>query len=500
MRHRLTDEQICAATSTAVRTFIEAGPGTGKTTIAAERFGHVRFREPLTSPRGVVAVSFTVAATSEMRQRIVDRWGPGVIAGRSRVRTIDNELSRILGYLLRSNHIQWPGGLTAIEPLDSCDRHPAWTYSNDPRHFTWQPELVEDQIRPVKVKAKHRRITKAGMVDLLERGVCTHDDVRRILASAMQNSELRTTLKNYRRATVAHFIVDEVFDADAVDLELIRLHCEAGVPTTVAGDHWQALYEFRNAVPSDVAGLVGAHAGPHRFHHVPVTKSHRFCNGELAALASNLRGGSCTVPVDDGVLPVQVVIGRWWKHLWAGPAWVLPLSFGSRISNKTDALFALLLDHIAYEQFGERGRYQAEALMELEATEEDLLKWEPEFANVCTMLTDATDEVAASALNELRRCRSSTSTGATVPRFRNHEKEKTSSDRMRMIAERLLSDRNLVRGISAHQAKGQEWKAVGVCIPDDDVAAIASGLNIENKDHRALYVALTRGTHRTVRV
>lgn len=499
MRYRLTDVQVRAAVSRAPRTFIEAGPGTGKTTIAAERFGCARYRQPIASQRGVVAVSFTVAATQELRQRIIDRWGPTALASPSRVNTIDRELTDILCFLLRSKLIKWPGDLNLIEPLDSCEQHPAWTYDKNARHQTWQPELVDGEVQPVSVPVDGRRITKTAMIDLLEAGICTHDDVRRILGAALQDAELRAALIEYRQETVAHFIVDEVFDADSIDLELIRLHCEAGIPTTVAGDHWQALYEFRQAVPSDVSDLVSVEDGPQGFHRVPITKSYRYGNEALAELAANLREGGCTLATDDGTSLVEVVIGRWWKHLWEGPTWVLPLSFG-RVSNQTDALLALLVDHVAHQAFGVRGRSEADALMRLKATEEDLAAWRDELACVKAMLTDTSDEVSNDALEALRRCRSNTGTGATVPRLNDAGKEHAATGSMRALAARLLVGQKLVPGVTAHQAKGQQWRSVGVCIPDDDVVAIEAGLDINNPQHRALYVALTRGTHLTVRV
>ncbi|MFI7519558.1 hypothetical protein [Micromonospora globbae] len=42
------------------------------------------------------------------------------------------------------------------------------------------------------------------------------------------------------------------------------------------------------------------------------------------------------------------------------------------------------------------------------------------------------------------------------------------------------------------QAKGREWEAVGVCLTGTEKAALASGLDPLNSNHRILYVALTR--------
>jgi DNA helicase-2/ATP-dependent DNA helicase PcrA len=72
-------------------TYIEAAPGSGKTTVAAERFGILRF-SPNRDDRAVVAVSFTRSATAELGQRIRRRWGPSALAWPHRVVTLDTVL------------------------------------------------------------------------------------------------------------------------------------------------------------------------------------------------------------------------------------------------------------------------------------------------------------------------------------------------------------------------------------------------------------------------
>jgi hypothetical protein len=57
MRLQLTDEQKRAAATPAQRAYIEAGPGCGKTTVAAERYGVLRFDGCGHAP-GLVALSF----------------------------------------------------------------------------------------------------------------------------------------------------------------------------------------------------------------------------------------------------------------------------------------------------------------------------------------------------------------------------------------------------------------------------------------------------------
>lgn len=496
MRHKLTDEQNAAALSSAVRTFVEAGPGTGKTTVAAARFGCIRYSQPVASSRGVVAVSFTVAATQELRSRTTGRWGRAALDAPSRVCTIDRELTDILCWLLRRELIVWPNGLTTIDPLDSCDTHPSWKYDGDPRHQTWQPDLVGGAVQPVQADMSgSRRITQKDLLTLLKQGICSHEDVRRIVRSALANPELRASVIEHRQATIAHFIVDEVFDADVLDLDLIRLHCEAGIPTTVAGDQWQALYDFRKAVPGEVAAAIDQLG----FKHAPIERSHRFAEPHLERLAVELRQGGCTVPVLAEGMAVDVVLGRWWQHLWDGPDWVLPLSFGGDIDNATDAIIALLVDHVTHEKLNLRSRARDDALTRLNATTDEVVAWADGLSAVLRLLTDTSEAVAIQALAELRRCTTATP-GRRAVRKLVGDKERAAVSRIQAIAARLVCPAELVKGLTAHQAKGRQWKTVGLCVLDTDVAAIESGLDINNPDHRALYVALTRASHGSGRV
>jgi len=83
----------------------------------------------------------------------------------------------------------------------------------------------------------------------LAAGVCTHGEIRQVLAAALEEPGLHAVLSEYLAVTLEAVVVDEVFDADGLDLQIVRLVCEAGIPVTLIGDPWQALYGFRGARP-----------------------------------------------------------------------------------------------------------------------------------------------------------------------------------------------------------------------------------------------------------
>jgi DNA helicase II / ATP-dependent DNA helicase PcrA len=71
------------------------------------------------------------------------------------------------------------------------------------------------------------------------------------------------------RATTGVLIVDEVFDANSLDVDLIVLAGQTDIHTTLIGDPWQALYEFRGAQPERVPQLIAwpRRRGPFRLRN-----------------------------------------------------------------------------------------------------------------------------------------------------------------------------------------------------------------------------------------
>ena len=69
--------------------------------------------------------------------------------------------------------------------------------------------------------------------------------------------------------------------------------------------------------------------------------------------------------------------------------------------------------------------------------------------------------------------------------------------RLGWLRERLQADRDLILGMTIHQAKGREWDAVGLALQSTHVTRLAGGLSVSEAVDRALYVACTRARFRT---
>src|SRR5690606_20146948 len=93
---------------------------------------------------------------------------------------------------------------------------------------------------------------------LLSAGVVSHDDVRNILLSAMVVDELREFASSWLTESFRSLVIDEVYDAAILDLNVAFLAAEAGLDVTLIGDPWQALYKWRGATPDEVQRLLGA--------------------------------------------------------------------------------------------------------------------------------------------------------------------------------------------------------------------------------------------------
>ncbi|MFE8925560.1 UvrD-helicase domain-containing protein [Streptomyces sp. RM99] len=141
----LTGEQLVAAGTPHRRVCIEATPGSGKTTVAAQRLGIQRFHGG--DQRAVLAVSFTRSATAELRDRVLRQWGPDVLAWPHRSVTLDTVVCDLLGYLLDRGRICWPSGHRSLTVIDSSVVGDPWQalYGFRGARPDLVPELVRDE-------------------------------------------------------------------------------------------------------------------------------------------------------------------------------------------------------------------------------------------------------------------------------------------------------------------------------------------------------------------
>lgn len=488
---QLTEEQLAAVCAGNSRIFIEAAPGAGKTTVAAERYGVLRFNRG-DVPRGAIeAVSFTRSATFELRRRIVDRWGSTALAWPNGVQTIDSLVCEILEYLLRQGIVRWPGDHTELEVLDDWRGHRGyrWLNAGSFRRIATVTDSGHVDSRGVRMTEAGPGIgSRADFHGHLEMGRCTHEVVRSIVTAVLRSTTLREAVQRYLEQSVTHLVVDEVFDANPLDLAIVLLCCRANLAVTLVGDPWQALYGFRGARPDLVPGLTSDQG----FERLQLSRSFRFQSEEMERLGENLRSRRSVVLTEGS--DVDVLLASQWDELWQGPTNVLPLSFG-RTTNKTDAAAIVLLDHLVHTHFERQAIFLPEALIILGLDADAYRTDGPEIlASVIHTLRQPGSDSPRRALDELRLAMRTLGAPRRPPAG-SATAEQRQLDRLAALSLRVRSSQPLLPGMTIHQAKGREWDRVGVTLSNSQISRLGDGLDQTVEADRAIYVALTRARH-----
>jgi DNA helicase-2/ATP-dependent DNA helicase PcrA len=484
----LTLEQRRAAANPADHAFIVATPGAGKTTVAAERYGVSRYLRRRFGCR-TLGVSFARSATQELRQRVQGRWGTRAVDWPNDVMTLDSLHCELVRHLLKSRTLRWPGGHTELTVIDT------WRGQANARLLLpqqgWRRVATADGTDVTSAASPITQSTygigaRAPFEAHLAKGICTHDEIRAVLRAVFRRDDLRPALSDYLRSTTGALIVDEVFDANNLDIALILLAGQSGIPTTLIGDPWQALYEFRGAQPELVPRLVSSQG----YETFPVTQSFRFTTAEMQHLATDLRAGRGVIIPAGSVADVDVVLAPEWDMLWQTDDRVLPLSFG-RIDNQTDAAIVLLLDQVVTGHFGRGAIFVLEAMTLLDLDAETVrAEGAVALRPVLETLSRATPQATAAAIRQLRSALKELGSPRRLGTLRAAS-EAVQLERLHALARRLNQTR-CVPGMTVHQAKGKEWRAVGARLKPGQIERLATGLSEASADDRLIYVALTR--------
>lgn len=493
---RLTAQQRHAAAAGEKNIFIEAGPGTGKTTVSAQRFGVHRFAaECRHDPRAVVAVSFTRAATYNLRRRVQRLWGSAALGWPHRIVTLDTIMSDLLHDLLREGLIDWPGsntlwtdGNVTLDVRDSWASCGGTTSNRSIYLIALHGKSVA--IRTSFAASYANRVPAVNILPLMQQGICTHDDVRAVLELALKRPDCAVRIQERLGQQLRALVVDEVFDANELDIAIIEAAIAADVAVTLVGDPWQALYLFRGAKPHVVPDLLTRNAIP----TLPLTQSFRWQTEEQTVLANDLRSGTGVIlPADPDDL--EVVLALWWKDLWNVGGGVLPLAYHSFKGGYEEAAATLLLNHVTRNILDHDATYLGDALTALNIQDRDIPRQlEPYLQKVIEVLTPGTPSAIRAAYLELVAVIGEVSARYLRPPHAAH------TGRLAMLQSRMTYRGRPVPGLTTHQAKGGEWDVVGVSLRDGERKALGAGLSATEDMHRKIYVATTRARYRTVEV
>lgn len=233
--------------------FIAACPGAGKTRVMVERARKILGGRP--TGRGIAFLSFTIAAVSELEDRLRREGLVETPAFPHFIGTFDAFLWQFL-----------------IAPfgVDGCDAKPRLIPDKDDR--TIQPfaaaqalplecfDRVTGNAIPAmiqrhgfrgKIKA-HETTARNMRARFLERGELDFADARSVALARLRDPACGAVLGPAFAARFLELIVDEAQDCNPADLEIIAWFRAAGVPVKVISDPNQAIYGFRGGVTQEL--------------------------------------------------------------------------------------------------------------------------------------------------------------------------------------------------------------------------------------------------------
>lgn len=490
----LTIEQRTVARDAARLLSIQAGPGTGKTRVAAHRFGLLRFDSR--DPREVVALSFTRSAAAELRDRIEALWGSVAVVWPHSVGTIDDFYRRLVGHLLAERLVYLPGYQTRLEVRDAWTADDGWSNTKG----EWEINLlgVDVVVDRIVHGSGEGFVSSQAAQAHLDRATCTHSEIRLILTRALEDESLRSRLTDYLHGCIKAVIIDEVYDGNDTEAKFMALFAQAGLHLTVIGDPRQVLYEFRGSDPKKIEQAAAALKMTGR----SLCRSHRFGPAVKPIVDALYDQEPLTVEELEEHDPpqVDVMLSSEWRTLWKVRENVMPLRRG-KVKTPVDAALHMLIDACAVRGTGFRGASVADAERILSGLTGGLSP------DVDTEELGALLEGIGDGFSREDAARLLDRAAGLIAADRRHRSVISMNilaadhvECLKDLARRWSKGPgNLVPGLSIHQAKGREWNRVALCVTERELEEVRRGLPLDKADtrwmthcHRRLYVGMTR--------
>ena len=234
-----------------------AVPGSGKTTVLITRLGYMTMVCGA-APESILTMTYTVAATQEMRARFAARFG-AELAARMEFRTINGVAARIIALYSRMY------GRTPPELMQNeSETTPLLTRLWQEQNHEYPTESTLKDLRTAITYIKNMCLTDAEL-DALETDIDNLPELYRGYQKALKAShkmdfddQLCFALQILRGAPAVaaafrkrykYFCVDESQDTSKVQHEIIRILAQESGNIFMVGDEDQSIYGFRAAYP-----------------------------------------------------------------------------------------------------------------------------------------------------------------------------------------------------------------------------------------------------------
>ena len=253
----LNPQQLAAVQAVHGPVLLLAVPGSGKTTVLVTRLGYMVLCCDV-PPAQILTMTYTVAATHEMRGRFAARFG-AELAGQMTFRTINGLSAVILQYYSRIYGRRQPELLTNEGDITRTLTD-IWQQVN--REFPTESTLKE--LRTVITYIKNMALADeeiegletdlANLPELYRRyqaalkraGQMDYDDQ---MVFALQILRAAPPVLAYFQQRYKYFCVDESQDTSKIQHEIIRLLAGRSLNLFMVGDEDQSIYGFRAAYP-----------------------------------------------------------------------------------------------------------------------------------------------------------------------------------------------------------------------------------------------------------
>jgi DNA helicase II / ATP-dependent DNA helicase PcrA len=248
----LSDEQRRAASHTGQHARLLAGPGTGKTLALTRRVVYL-VRDRQVEPERIMALTFTRAATAELKRRIR--------------RELGDEANKVIIFTLHSYALrvilrQTAGGRLPRPIRIADDYEERWIIEEDLKAILHLSKVREARDLLQQFSADWERLTadESGYEERFPNPAFlgAWKEHRQLYGYTLR-AELVYQLKHALdegsieiKDPPAHVLVDEYQDLNACDLAVINRLTAFGAELYVAGDDDQSIYGFRYANPDGI--------------------------------------------------------------------------------------------------------------------------------------------------------------------------------------------------------------------------------------------------------
>jgi ATP-dependent DNA helicase UvrD/PcrA len=534
-----TDEQVRIIGHSG-SAFVAACPGAGKTRVMVERARTLM--RTRASGRGIAFLSFTIAAVSELEDRLRREGVVGTPAFPHFIGTFDSFVWQFL-----------------IAPfgIEGCASRPRLIPDKD--EWTIQPFAAArplplecfDKGTGAAIPAKLDRLRFKGNIRahetaaktvrrrLLERGELDFGDARELALCRLRDPACGAVLGPAFAARFEELIVDEAQDCNPVDLEIISWFRAVGMPVKVICDPNQAIYGFRGGAthelirfsetfrederlpmtgnfrssqhiaraitalrPAGMRALRDEALGEHRYEPTPVYIFSYSSKGVPATIGAKFRELTKAIGLDACNCPVVSATRRTGANALGHPQ-------DSGVHDLSYRLAVAVSDfHFSFELGGRKEALTAlhRIILELEGglndrtyhqrladSPEDAQAWRPRALAIAEALRFSPERFA--------------SADAWLTRARQLLAPLVPANDGRSINQRLRSNADLAKALSAadpnghpartiHSVKGTEFPAVCVVLSPSTAKGIvdflASDSGDDNEEARKIYVGASR--------